>query len=205
MKQGYTHIAVVLDRSGSMSTCATDTVGGFNAFVEDQKKVPGEATLTLAQFDDVYELVHNGIALKDVPSLDFHPRGYTALLDAIGKTINDTGAWLSQKPEDQRPERVFFVILTDGAENASREFTREQIFKMIRHQEDAYKWQFIFLGANQDAIKAGAGIGIKMDSALTYNASNTSEAYRTFSGSLTGARTSGKAAAFTSTDRLRNK
>lgn len=205
MKSGYTHIAIVLDRSGSMATCADDTVGGFNTFIEDQKKSPGTATITLAQFDDSYEVVHDGVDIQAVPPLVFTPRGSTALLDAIGKTIATTGEWLKAKPEDQRPEHVIFVILTDGQENASKEFKREDIMKAIQHQESAYRWQFVFLGANQDAIKEGAQIGIHMASTLTYDAKNTGEAYRTFSANI-GAVRSGASAnvTFTNADRLRN-
>ena len=184
MKQGYTHISIVLDRSGSMASCADDTKGGFDTFIEEQKKAPGTATLTLAQFDDAYEVVHNGIDLKAVPPLDFIPRGMTALLDAIGKTIASTGEFLKAKDESERPEHVVFVILTDGRENASREYRREKIMEMIKHQESAYKWQFVFLGANQDAIAAGRDIGISMDMAMTYDANRPRAAYASVSKNL---------------------
>lgn len=207
MKKDYTHIAIVLDRSGSMASCADDTIGGFNTFIEEQKNGQGEASLTLCQFDTVYETVHDAIALKDVPPLKFEPRGSTALLDAIGRTINDTGAWLKGKPEEERPERVVFVILTDGHENASHEFTRPQIKEMIQRQEGSYKWQFVFLGANQDAIATGADMGIPMSSTLTYDTKNTRQAFHTVSASLSRTRASGASAtmAFSDNDRKRNK
>lgn len=203
MKNGYTHISMVLDRSGSMASCADDTRGGFNAFIEEQKKQPGEATLTLTQFDDVIETVHSGIPLRDVPTLRFEPRGMTALLDAIGKAINTTGQWLSAKPEHERPEKVVFVILTDGHENASREFTRAKVFEMIRHQETNYRWQFVFLGANQDAIKAGADLGISAQSSMTYDTRNTRQVYANLTSSVNALRSTGKAVAFSDIDRLK--
>ena len=175
MKQNLTDINVVLDRSGSMESVRTDTIGGFNAFLKTQKEAPGEATLTLAQFDDQYEIVHNGKNIQDVPNLTaetFVPRGMTALLDAIGRTVNATGARLSAMPEDQRPGKVIFVILTDGQENKSSEFTKAKINEMIKHQKEAYRWDFVFLGANQDAIHAGTSLGINAGNTMTYAANS---------------------------------
>ena len=206
MKKDYTHIAVVLDRSGSMASCADDTVGGFNTFVDEQKKGVGAATFTLAQFDNIYEIVHNGIDIKTVPPIEFLPRGGTALLDAIGKTIAITGEWLRAKPEAERPERVVFVILTDGEENASTEYKRPQIMDMIQHQESAYNWQFVFLAANQDAIAAGGTMGVQASASLTYNAGKSRQAYRTLSNTLTNARSGASSRiGFTKEDRDLNK
>ena len=132
---------------------------GFNAFLESQQKLPGEARLTLVLFDHEYIVAHDGVPIKDVPSLDEHtyvPRGTTALLDAIGRTINTIGERLDKAPEPERPGKVIVAILTDGLENASQEFKRKQIFKMIKHQREVYSWEFIFLGARQDAIQTGA-------------------------------------------------
>lgn len=173
MKQDLTDISIVLDRSGSMESIRNDTIGGFNTFLKTQQEAPGEANLTLVQFDDRYEVVHNGIRVQDVPeltALTFVPRGYTALLDAIGRTITDTGTRLSALSEDQRPSKVIFVILTDGEENASKEFTRDKINEMIKHQTEAYNWDFVFLGANQDAIQVGTSIGIMAANSLSYAA-----------------------------------
>ena len=170
MKEKYTHIAVVLDRSGSMHDVQKDTIGSFNSFLKDQQKEEGECTFTLVQFDDLYEVVHDFLAIKDVPALDdktFVPRGMTALLDAIGKTINNIGQKFDNMDEKDRPERVIFVILTDGIENHSREFTREAINKMITHQTEKYNWQFLFLGADQNAIVEGGNLGIKAGNSMT--------------------------------------
>ena len=193
MKANLTDISIVLDRSGSMSSVKTDTIGGFNEFLKSQKDCPGEAILTLAQFDDRYEIVHDGKNIQDVPPLDdktFVPRGNTALLDAIGRTINATGARLSILHEDSRPSKVIFVILTDGQENASKELTREKVMEMIKHQTEAYKWDFVFLGANQDAIQAGMSMGILAGNSMTYaaNAKGTGAAFRSVSVNLCSSR-----------------
>ena len=176
MKTDYTHIAIVLDRSGSMASIANDTIGGFNQFVETQRKVPGQCTLSLTQFDSQsIETVHDVKPLFEVPllnALSYQPRGATPLYDAIGQTINGTGKFLKNLPENARPAKVIFVILTDGLENASREYNRDQVFDMIRHQTDAYKWQFVYLGANQDAMAVGASIGIARANAMTYAAND---------------------------------
>ncbi|MHA1839870.1 MAG: vWA domain-containing protein [Candidatus Ranarchaeia archaeon] len=165
-------ITVVLDRSGSMSVIRYDTIGGFNTFLKDQKKEEGTAKLTLVQFDDKYDVVYNNLILEETKELDgqsYVPRGSTALLDAIGRTINDTGARLAALPESERPEEVIFVIITDGEENASHEFTnKKQVFDMIKHQTDKYGWEFLYLGANQDAIKEAASYGIKGTHSMGY-------------------------------------
>ncbi len=174
MKQDYTDINIVLDRSGSMQSIKNDTIGGFNAFLEAQKTVPGEASISLVQFDNVYEVVYQARALGDAPELTattFVPRGSTALLDAIGRAINATGERLAAMAEADRPSKVIFVILTDGYENASQEFTAAQINQMIQHQRDAYQWEFVFLGANQDAITTASQLGIQAGNAMSYAAS----------------------------------
>ena len=189
MNDNLTDISIVLDRSGSMSTVRSDTIGGFNTFLAEQKREDGDVTLTLAQFDTDYEIVHPGIPLNDVPELTdetFVPRGMTALLDALGRTINETGARLSAMPEEQRPGRVIFVIITDGKENSSREFTKNVINSMIAHQSEVYDWDFVFIGANQDAIKSGARMGIVADNCLAFdhNAKGTREMFAEMSCSM---------------------
>lgn len=193
MKQGYTDISIVLDRSGSMVSVRDDTIGGFNSFLSDQKQAAGFATITLAQFDDVYEVVYSAAPISDAKPLDrstFVPRGATALLDAIGRTIEDAGSRLEAMAEDERPEKVVFVILTDGEENSSKKFTAQKINEMITHQRDVYKWDFVFLGANQDAITTASNIGIPMQGALTYaaNAAGTQDAFSSLSKQMVSAR-----------------
>ncbi len=173
MNNDYTHIAIVLDRSGSMAPTAQDTIGGVNTFIEGQKKLPGKCTLSLVQFDHEYTPMATFVDISNAPVLDgfnYVPRGMTALLDAIGRTINETGNTLRNMPEETRPSKVVFVIDTDGYENASKAFKREKIFEMISHQRDKYKWEFVFLGANQDAIATGASIGIATAGSMTYTA-----------------------------------
>lgn len=159
-----TEIVVVLDRSGSMKKIAEATVNGFNEFLEEHKNAEGSAKITLAQFDDRYELDYKSLPISEAKSLvlneTFVPRGTTALYDAIGITINNT----------KTTSDVIFVIITDGAENASGEFTREDVFNLIKEHEDNKGWKFIFLAANQDAIKTGNTIGIRGNRAMTYNA-----------------------------------
>lgn len=172
MKKGFCCIAFVLDRSGSMQSMSSEAIGGFNSFVEDQKKVPGEAVLTLVQFDHEYATVFDWIDLKKVPKLDgqtYQPRGTTALRDAMGRTIIDIGKKLSSMPEDERPEQVIFVVLTDGMENASKDFTLEKLRSMVDTQEKTFSWKFLFLGANIDAFGEAGQLNIARASAMNYS------------------------------------
>lgn len=168
MKNNLTDITVVLDRSGSMASVEKDTKGGFDSFVREQKNLPGLAVLTLVQFDTEYDFVHKAKPIGEIPPLDFQPRGSTALLDALGKAIVETGERLKNTPENDRPSKVVFVIITDGEENSSKEYKKDQINKMITHQREAYKWEFVFLGANQDAIQEASKIGIFASQAMNY-------------------------------------
>lgn len=173
----YTHIEFVLDRSGSMSSIKTDVEGGFDAFIADQRTHPGRTTVGLVQFDDRYEVVHTATDIADVPALNLRPRGTTALLDAIGRTIADLGERLAGLEEGQRPGTVIFAIMTDGLENASKEFTRGAIRALITQQEQVYNWQFLYLGADQDAIEVGAEIGVRADRSLSYGRGKSREAF----------------------------
>jgi hypothetical protein len=190
MKVGYTDITVLLDRSGSMGTIKDDTIGGFNSFLEEQRKVPGEATISLVQFDDKYEPNYTAIPIdKAQPLCDhtYEPRGWTALLDALGKTVKGTGERYSGMPEDQRPEKVIFVIITDGQENHSKEFTGAQIREMVKHQTEVYKWTFLYLGANVDAFAEARSIGIASTYAANFGATGqcVRAAYKVSSKKLT--------------------
>jgi Mg-chelatase subunit ChlD len=189
MKKNHTDITLVLDRSGSMASVADDTIGGVNRFLKDQKSAPGTATISLHQFDDVFETVINGKDIQSTPELSsstFVPRGNTALLDAIGRAIKDTGARLDNaKPED-KAEKVVFVIVTDGHENASHEYNQANVFEMIEHQKAKYSWEFVFIGANQNAIKTASGIGISGANAMSYaaNSVGTQAVFRSTSSNL---------------------
>ena len=163
MKSNYTHVSVLLDRSGSMESIKNDTIGGFNNFIGEQKKVEGEMTITLCQFDHEYENLYNFIDIQEVVPLTdrtFIPRGSTALLDSVAKIIIDTGKKLAEMSEEQRPERVMIVIITDGMENASVEQTRASVAAMVKHQEDNYQWQFVYIGANQDGFTEASKMGM---------------------------------------------
>lgn len=173
MKKDLVELVFILDRSGSMSGLEDDTIGGYNAMLEKQKKEPGEAIITTVLFDDKYELLHDRINLRGIGPItdkEYFVRGSTALLDAIGRTINKIGNAQKHTMEEERAERVLFVITTDGMENASREFTYEKVRKMIEHQKNKYGWEFIFLGANIDAIAIAERFGISKDRATNYNA-----------------------------------
>lgn len=180
----YTDITMVLDRSGSMQSIKEDTIGGFDAFVTEQRRVPGRCTVSLVQFDNEYEEVYTGRDLADVPGLTLVPRGSTAMLDAIGRAVNATGARLATLPEDRRPGTVIVGIMTDGLENASREFGYADVKALIEQQEQVYGWTFMYLGANQDAIEVGARLGVARDRALTYAGPKVAAAMDAYSASV---------------------
>lgn len=167
------HIAIILDRSGSMITVKDDTEGGLRAFLETQHEAPGQTTVSLYQFDDKYEAVYERTPLADIPAFTLRPRGATALLDAVGRTITTLGEHLADTQEADRPGEVIVVILTDGHENASAEYTKTAVKNLITRQQDSYGWKFVFLGADQDAFAAAGGIGIRADSTLSYTSANT--------------------------------
>lgn len=190
-------IVCIIDRSGSMITIIDDAIGGFNAFLEEQKKIGGEATLTFVQFDNSYEVVHENKPLDEVPALDrdtYVPRHTTALLDAVGRTIDDVGKRLHNTPIENRPDKVIVAILTDGMENASNKYKRSQIFDMITHQREKYQWEFIFLAANQDAFAEGSKLGIDVNTTFTFAATGagTRSAYNDLSKTVASARTNNK-------------
>jgi hypothetical protein len=169
-----TDITIVLDRSGSMSSVKAATIEAFNGFLTSQRQGAGSAWMTLVQFDNEYDVVFNALPLDQAPELtdeSFQPRGATALLDAMGKTMLSTGKRLGELPEADRPGTVLFVTLTDGEENSSRDYELAQINSMITEQRDKYAWQFIFLAANQDAIATAAKMGIGAAQSLTMSAS----------------------------------
>lgn len=189
----FTHIAFLLDRSGSMQSIRTDTVGGFEAFIAEQREQPGRCTVSLAQFDNEYDEVYSDVPVDQVPPLNLVPRGSTALIDAIGRLINATGSRLAALPEDQRPGSVIVGIMTDGLENASCEFSRPQIKAMITDQTNAYGWQFMYMGANQDAVEVGTSLGVDPGLAVTYSPGAVDEALRTYGKKAAGLRAAASA------------
>ncbi|WP_194833776.1 vWA domain-containing protein [Nocardia sp. XZ_19_369] len=165
-----TLIAVLLDRSGSMQSIKSDTEGGFSAFIEEQRKLPKTIEVTLAQFDTEYECVYANRPVAQVPPLDLQPRGMTALYDAVGRLVTDVGAELAKRPEHERPGTVIVVVLTDGHENSSKEWTHTAVKSLITQQQDVYSWNFLFLGANMDAVAIGTGMGFDPSNSITYAA-----------------------------------
>ena len=165
-------ITILLDRSGSMASVKSDVEGGFERFLADQRAIPGECALTLVQFDSQsIEPVYVERPIQTAPGLELNPRGMTPLLDAVGQTILRTGERLTAKPEAARPGRVLFVIITDGKENASREYSKTRVREMVQHQTQAYQWQFLYLGANVDAFAEAGGLGIDLQFAANFAAS----------------------------------
>ncbi len=174
MKDDYTHITVILDRSGSMESIRDDIIGGVNALLKEQQRTPGVATLTLVQFDTAapYEVVHSFTlvqAVKPLTAESYVPRGGTPLLDALGRGILDLDATLGQMREPDRPARVVFVVVTDGMENASREFTRNQVARMIAEKQELADWQFVFLSADLSAMTEGEGLGMLYQRSLAFD------------------------------------
>lgn len=173
MNKNLTEIVYILDRSGSMSGLEKDTIGGYNSFLEKQKKEDGDAVVTTVLFDDKYDMVHDHVDIKKVKPLtnkEYFARGMTALLDAIGKTINNVGNRHKYALDSEVPGKTIVVITTDGFENASREFTSDKVKSMIEHQKKKYGWEFLFLGANIDAVETAKNFGITREFAVTYEA-----------------------------------
>lgn len=185
MKKDYTKIVFVVDRSGSMGSITKDIIGGYNKFIADQKALKhGTCDVSFYQFDNIYEAVYENTPLDFVKDLDeqtYVPRGGTALLDAVGRTIDQVGKQLAALKEEQRPEKVLIVIITDGEENSSHVYNSEKIKQMVTHQTDKYKWAFTYIGANQDAWAVGNSIGINATSNLTWASNTTGTANAFFS------------------------
>ena len=172
MKKGLTELVFILDKSGSMGGLETDTIGGYNSMLAKQHEVEGECHITTVLFDNNYELLHDRIDIKAVSPItekEYQVGGSTALLDAIGRTIHKIGNAQKHTADDYRAEKVMFVIITDGEENSSREYSAERIKAQIERQKEKYGWEFIFLGANIDAIETAGRFGISADRAQNYH------------------------------------
>lgn len=189
-RENLTSINVIIDASGSMRDLTKDTIGSFNTFLNEQKAVPGEAMFTLCTFNTDYRLLHDCAVLANVPNLDaksYRPNGGTALLDAVAVTINSVGQKLATMSEEDRPSKVIFLIITDGEENSSKQYRNPAVIReMIQHQRDKYSWEFVFMGANMDAIQAGTSLNVSASNSMTYDASpaGTRNIYKSASSSL---------------------
>lgn len=186
MRKDLTELVFILDMSGSMGRLTEDTIGGYNTLLEEQKKQEGDALVTTILFDDRYIVLHDRVPLKDVKPLtdkEYRPLGCTAMLDAVGKTINSVGANLAKTPEEDRAGTVMVTIITDGLENASKEYTWKSVQDMIKHQREKYSWIFSFIGANIDVAKVSGDLGIDARLAKTYTASKvgTDSVYKAMS------------------------
>lgn len=172
-RAGKTEIVFILDKSGSMSGLEGDTIGGYNSMLKKQQKEEGEAIVTTVLFDDEYELIHDRTNLKEIKPLtedEYFVGGMTALLDAVGITINKIANAIKSTKKEYQPDQVMFVIITDGMENASHEYSDKNIKAMIEKQKKDHGWEFIFLGANIDAVETAGKFGIKEDRAANYHA-----------------------------------
>ena len=172
MNPHLTEIAFILDRSGSMASVTESAIAGFNEFLRDQQAAPGQARFTLVLFDNEYLVPVSALPIGEVAGLNaktFEPRGSTALLDAIGRTVDELGRRLGTTPEADRPGKVIVAILTDGEENASRQYTQQDIASRISHQREKYGWEFLFLGANQDAIATAARMNITAQNTSSFS------------------------------------
>lgn len=173
IKNGITELVFILDRSGSMSGLESDTIGGFNAMIEKQKKQDGECYVSTVLFDDVSEVLHDRVSLTDIKPMtdrEYTVRGCTALIDAIGGAIHHIGNVHKYARNEDVPEHTMFVITTDGMENASHKYSSDKVKKMIERQKEQYGWEFLFIGANIDAVETAARYGISEDRAVNYNA-----------------------------------
>ena len=171
MRKGLTEVVFILDRSGSMSGLEADTIGGFNSMIAKQKKEEGEAYISTVLFDDTCEVLYDRVPVNKVEPMNdnqYYVRGCTALLDAIGGAIHHIGNVHKYAREEDKPEKTLFIITTDGMENASRQYSYEKVKEMVERQKEKYGWEFLFLGANIDAIDVAGKFGIDSNRALNY-------------------------------------
>jgi hypothetical protein len=180
MKKDLCEIIIILDESGSMSSCTTDTIGGVNLFLNNQKRIKGEVRVTLVKFSDYYKIINDAVPLDQIAYLDqfnYTPSCTTALFDAVGRTINSISKRLADTQGYDKPDKVIFTVITDGYENASKEYSRNQVFNMVIHQKEKYGWEFIFMGADIDAW--GEEIGISFN--VNINKSELTRSFKSLS------------------------
>jgi len=195
MKKNLTEIVFILDRSGSMAGLEKDTIGGFNSMINRQKNAPGEAVISTVLFDSETQVIHDRVNLKNIAPMtekDYFVRGCTALLDAIGGAIHHIGNVHKYAREEDRPEKTLFIITTDGMENASRKYSSDRVKQMIERQKSKYGWEFLFLGANIDAVETAGHFGIQADRAVNYRSDKKGTAlnYEVLSDAISSVRAS---------------
>ena len=172
MKKNLTELVMILDRSGSMGGLESDTIGGYNSMLKKQREAEGEVLVSTVLFDDRTEVLYDRVPLEKLPQMtekEYYVRGCTALLDAVGGAVRHIGNVHKYAREEDRPEKTIFVITTDGLENASREYSYDRVKKMVERQKEKYGWEFLFLGANIDAIETAGRFGITADRAANYH------------------------------------
>ena len=197
MRKGLTEVVFILDRSGSMAGLEEETIGGFNSLIEKQKAEPGEAYISTVLFDNISEVLHDRLPVGCVEAItekDYYVRGCTALLDAVGSAIHHIGNVHKYAREEDRPEKTLFIIITDGLENASHHYPAKRVRDMIKHQQECYGWEFLFLGANIDAVQEAARFGISEDKAANYHcdAAGTALNYEVLSDAVSQVRSCGR-------------
>lgn len=194
MNKNLTEIIFIIDQSGSMQPLIDDTIGGFNGFIDEQKALDGRANLTTVLFSNTHHKIHDGIDLLEAARLDrsqYRPSGGTAMLDAIGDTINEVQDRIDNTQDDMRPGNVIVAITTDGQENSSVRYNKFQIQKMIEHQTKGHGWQFVFLGANMDAVSEAKSIGINYAATYTADTLGTKAVYSSVSAATKDVRLDG--------------
>lgn len=196
--KNLTSVNFVIDKSGSMFHTASDVIGGFNRFIKDQKLVPGDCSVSLTFFNNRAEVIYAAKPISEVPDLTegtYVPGGGTAFYDALGSSIKEVGKKLESFKEEDRPGKVIFVILTDGYENCSRDYNKNQVIEMIKHQQEVYSWDFIYIGANLDSEEEAKALGFT-GSSLNYDPTSrgTEEAYDALSRGMTSYRSKGVSA-----------
>ncbi len=204
MRKGLTELVMILDRSGSMGGLEQDTIGGFNSMIEKQKKEAGEALVSVVLFDHVNDVIYDRTDIRKIePMTDkqYYVRGTTALLDAVGGAIHHIGLVHKYARDEDRPEKTLFIITTDGLENSSRQYSYEDVRKMIEQQKEKYGWEFLFMGANMDAVAEAARFGIHRSRAVTFENDSLGQAlnYRAISDAVSIARCAPSAAAMKDT------
>jgi uncharacterized protein YegL len=183
MRDDFVAIALVVDRSGSMESVRDDTIGGINTFIQKHKEDKnGEIRVTIAQFDNEYKVVKDFVEIGEIKKFsrnNFRPRNSTALLDAIGKTVDDLGVKLASMKEEERPSKVIVGIITDGQENSSREYNVDDIRSRISHQQEVYSWEFIFMGADLNSVDVASSYGFNPSTCMAYDKRNIAKAFTT--------------------------